>query len=137
MLRKFKELKLNYLLSYNPWLTEISDLFPCHTRWRMVILITKDDFWILMDIVIADLIHTDMVQWTSMMTSHVAMMVVQEKTWSYVKRTPSDDFIPFDIERYGCFHSCFDSLLIACAQTTIVCHQRSSLVPSMLVYYYW
>jgi len=38
---------------------------------------------------------------------------------------------------YGCFHSCFDSLMTACAQTTIVCHQRSFLVPSMLVSYYW
>ncbi len=38
---------------------------------------------------------------------------------------------------YGCFHSCFDSVMTACAQTTIVCHQRSFLVPLMLVSYYW
>jgi len=39
---------------------------------------------------------------------------------------------------YMCFHSCFDSLMTACAQTTIVCHhQRSFLVPLMFVSYSW
>ncbi len=35
-----------------------------------------------------------------------------------------------------CFHSHFDSFLIACAYTTIACHQQSSLVPSMLISHY-
>jgi hypothetical protein len=43
-----------------------------------------------------------MVQWTSMMTTHVVMMATQEKAQSYVERAPSNDFIPFDIETYGC-----------------------------------
>jgi hypothetical protein len=42
-------------------------------------------------------------------------MVAKEKTQSYAKQTPSDDFIPLAIEIYGCFHSHFDSLLIICA----------------------
>jgi hypothetical protein len=81
----------------------------------MDILITRDSFWTLMDIIIDDLTHTDMVQQISMMTTHVAMMVTQEKTQSYVKQTLGDDFIPLAIETYGCFHSCFDSFLTTCA----------------------
>jgi hypothetical protein len=50
-------------------------------------------------------------------------MVIQEKTQSYVEQTPNIDFILLVIETYGCFHSHFDSLLIACAQTIIACHQ--------------
>jgi hypothetical protein len=46
----------------------------------MDILITKDGLRALMDIVIVDLTHTNMVQRTSMTTTHVAMMDVQEKT---------------------------------------------------------
>jgi hypothetical protein len=42
-------------------------------------------------------------------------MVAQEKTQSYVKQTLGDDFIPFAIETYGCFHFHFDSFFIACA----------------------
>jgi hypothetical protein len=61
-----------------------------------------------MDIVIVDLILIDMLQQTSMMTTHAMMMAAQKKTRSYGKRTPSDDFIPFSIETYGCLHSCFD-----------------------------
>jgi hypothetical protein len=45
--------------------------------------------------------------------------------------------IPLVIEMYGCFHFHFDSLLIACAQTIIARHQRSSLVPSMFICHYW
>jgi hypothetical protein len=40
-------------------------------------------------------------------------MVAQEKTQSYVKQTLGDDFIPFAIETYGCFHFHFDSFFIA------------------------
>jgi len=41
----------------------------------MDILVTKDNFQTLMDIVIADLTHIDMVQRTLMAIEHVAMMV--------------------------------------------------------------
>jgi hypothetical protein len=57
-----------------------------------------------------------------MMITHVVMMVVEEKTWSYVEQTLGDDFIPLDIETYGCLHSCFDSIFIACAKTIIAHH---------------
>jgi hypothetical protein len=49
-------------------------------------------------------------------------MAVQKNTWSYAEQTLSDDFIPFTIEAYGYFHPHFDSFLVACAQTIIVCH---------------
>jgi hypothetical protein len=71
-----------------------------------------------------------------MMTTHAMMMVVQEKTQSYVERALGDDFIPLTIETYGCFHFCFGSFLTTCTHTTITHHHWSSLVPSMLVYYY-
>jgi hypothetical protein len=62
------------------------------------------------------------------MTTHVVMMVVQEKTRSYVEQAQGDDFIPFVIETYGCFHSCFDSFLTTCVNTTIAHHHQFSLV---------
>jgi hypothetical protein len=71
-----------------------------------------------------------------MMTTHAMMIVVQEKTRSYIEQTPSDDFIPLVLETYGCFHFHFDSFFTVYVQTTIACRQRSSLVPSMLVSYY-
>jgi hypothetical protein len=40
-------------------------------------------------------------------------MVAQEKTQSYVEQMLGDDFIPFAIETYGCFHFHFDSFFIA------------------------
>jgi len=52
------------------------------------------------------------------------------------ERTLDNDFIPLVIETYRCCHSHFDSFFIACAQTTIACHQWSFLVPSMFVFYY-
>jgi hypothetical protein len=55
---------------------EVSHLFPHHTRWRVDFFITRDNFWTLMDIVIADPTHTNMVQWTSTITTHVTMMIV-------------------------------------------------------------
>jgi len=79
------------------------------------ILITKDGFQTLMDIVIVDLIRRNMVLQTSTTITHAMMMVVQKKTRSYVDRTPNDDFIPLVIETYGCFHFHFDSFLTACA----------------------
>jgi hypothetical protein len=53
---------------------EVSHLFPCHIRWQVDILIIRNGFHTLMDIVIVDPIHTDMVQWTLMIITHVAMM---------------------------------------------------------------
>jgi len=94
---------------------EVSHLFFRYTQWWMDILITKDGFWTLMDVIIANSIRTNMLQWTLMMITYVAMMAIQEKTWSYTKWAPCDDFIPLAIETYGCLHSCFDLFLIACA----------------------
>jgi len=79
---------------------EVSHLLLHHTQRQVDIFIMKDGFWTLMDIVIADLIHINMMQWTLMTTTQVMMMVVQEKTWWYVKQTLGDDFIPFVIETY-------------------------------------
>jgi hypothetical protein len=88
-----------------------------------------------MDIVIANPIHTDMVQQTLMTTTHATMVVIREKTRSYVEWALDNDFILVDIETYGCFHFRFDSFLTTCAQTIIIHRQWSSLVLSMLVSY--
>jgi hypothetical protein len=70
------------------------------------------------------------------MTTHATMMTHQEKTRSYNEQALGNDLIPITIETYGCFHFPFDSFFIACAQTTITHHQRSSLVLFMLLSYY-
>jgi len=57
-----------------------------------------------------------------MTTTHIVTMVAQEKTQSYAEQILGDDFIPLVIETYGCFHSCFDSFFITCAQTIVACH---------------
>jgi len=116
---------------------EVSHLFLHHTWQQVDILIFINDFQTLMDIIIANPIHTDMVQQTSTTTAHVAIMVVQEKTWSYAEHTLRNDFNPLAIEMYECYHYCFNSLLTNCAQTIIICHQQSSLIPLILISYYW
>ncbi len=68
-----------------------------------------------MDIVIANPTHTNMVQQTLTTTTYVAMMDAYEKTWSYNELPLADDFIPFAIKIYECFHSHVDSFFIACA----------------------
>jgi hypothetical protein len=103
----------------------------------MDILINRNNFQTLMDVIIVNLICINMVQWTLTMTTFTTMMVAQEKTWSCIERTLGNDFIPLAIETYGCLHFCFDSFFTTCAHTSIAHHQRFSLIPSMLVSYYW
>jgi hypothetical protein len=79
------------------------------------ILIIKDDFKSLMDVIIANLTRTEMVQKTLMMITHVVMMAIREKPRSYNERALGDDFIPLIIETHECFHFRFDSFFIACA----------------------
>jgi hypothetical protein len=59
---------------------EVSHLFPHHTQHQMDILITKDSLWTLINVVIIDPTHTNMVQRTSMTIAHVMMMTTQEET---------------------------------------------------------
>jgi hypothetical protein len=70
------------------------------------------------------------------MTTHVAMLLVQEKTQSYIEQTLGNDVILLVIETYGCLRFHFDSFFTACAQTIITHHQWFPLVPSMLVFNY-
>jgi len=115
---------------------EVSHLFPHHIQQQVDILITRYGFWTLMDVIIVDPTCINMVQWTLTMITHATLMDAEEKTWSYVKRTLSKDFIPLAIETYGCFHFHFNSFLITCAQNTIVRHQWSYLNPSMFISHY-
>ncbi len=63
----------------------------------MDIFITRYGFQTLMDIVIIDPTHTDMMQWILMTITHVVMMIVMKKIQSYTKQAPGDDFIPLVI----------------------------------------
>jgi hypothetical protein len=60
----------------------------------------------------------------------------KDKTQSYTKQTPGDDFIPLAIEIYGCFHLCFDSFFISCLHANIACYQETCLIPSMFISHY-
>jgi hypothetical protein len=71
--------------------------------------------------VIANPTHIDMVQWTSTMTTHVAMVLAHEKTQSYTDWTLSNDFIAYAIETYGCLHSHFYSFSITYMCTDHYC----------------
>jgi hypothetical protein len=63
----------------------VSHLFPCHT-WRQVdIVITKDNFWTLANIVIGNLTHINSMQRVLTMTTHVMTIVAQDKERSYTK----------------------------------------------------
>jgi hypothetical protein len=66
------------------------------------IVITKNGFWTLMDVVIVDSTRTNMVQRT-LTTTHAKMMAVQEKTQSYVERTLNDTFTPLLLRCMGVF----------------------------------
>jgi hypothetical protein len=90
---------------------EVSHLFSCHIQQQVDILIIRNGFRTLLDVIIVDMTHLNMVQQTSMTITHAMVMVVLEKSRTYAKRTLGDDFIPFAIEMYGCLHFCFDSFL--------------------------
>jgi hypothetical protein len=83
---------------------EVFHFFPHDTQRWVDIIITKDNFRTLMDVVIANLTHTNLVQHASTMIMHVTIVIVQDKTQSYTKRVPRNDFIPLTIETYNCFH---------------------------------
>jgi hypothetical protein len=65
------------------------------------------------------------------MTTHASTIITLDKTWSYVKHTLKNNFIPLAIDIYGCLHYHFNSFLTTWAKATIAHHQRSSLIPRM------
>jgi len=75
------------------------------------------------NIVIVDLTRTDLVQCASMMIVHATIVTTQDKTWSYTKWMPRNDFIPLAIET-------------SFIHASIAHHKQTSLVPSMLISYY-
>jgi RNA:NAD 2'-phosphotransferase (TPT1/KptA family) len=60
----------------------LSHLFLRHTQQQVDILITKNGFHTLKDLVIADPTHTDVVQRKSMKIAHASTMATQKKTRS-------------------------------------------------------
>jgi hypothetical protein len=115
---------------------EVSHFFSCPTQKQMDIVIARYKLWTLVNIIIVDLTHTNLVQWASTTTTHATIIIAQDKAQSYIEWAPRNDFIPLAIETYGCFHPHFDSFLSSCVHANITCHQQTSLVPSMFIYYY-
>ncbi len=115
---------------------EVSHLFLCHTWGQVDIVITKDGFWTLVDIVIADLTRTNLVQCALTTTTHATTIVPQNKAPSYIEWTLKDDFIPLAIKTYGSFHPHFDFFFISYVHANIAHHQWTSLVPLMFIFYY-
>jgi hypothetical protein len=68
-----------------------------------------------MNVVVANLIHMDMVQYASSATTHATTITFQEKAQLHVELILGDDFILLAMKSYSCFHSCFDSFLTPCA----------------------
>jgi hypothetical protein len=115
---------------------KVSHLFPHHT-WRWVdIVIAKDNFQTLANVVIVDLICIDLVQHAMTTITHGTIVVVQDKSWPYIDRMLGIDFIPLVIGTYSCLHHCIDSSLNFGVHVSITCHQQTSLVPSMFISYY-
>ncbi len=113
---------------------EVSHFFPHHTRRWMDIVITRNNFQTLANIIIINLTCTNLAQRASMMTAHVIIVATQDKAQSYTPQVPGDDFIPLAIETYDCLHPRFDSFFTSCLHANIACHQQTSLVPSMLIF---
>jgi hypothetical protein len=88
----------------------------------MDIVITRDNFQTLANIIIVDLIHPYLVQCASM-TTHAVTIVVHDKAQFHIEQALRDDFIPLAIETYSCLYPCFNSFLISCAHACIARHQ--------------
>jgi hypothetical protein len=114
---------------------QVSHLFPHHTQRRVDIVIIRNNFCTLADIVIVDMTCTNLVYRVSTTTTHVATVAAQDKAQSCIEQALGDDFIPLAIETYSCFHPRFDSFLIFCVHAYITRHQHTSLVLLMLIYH--
>jgi len=64
---------------------KVSHLFPPHTQRRIDIVITRNRFRTLVDVVIVDLTHINLVQQASMTTTHRATVATQNKKWPYTE----------------------------------------------------
>jgi hypothetical protein len=112
---------------------KVFHLFPCQTWKQIDIVITKDNFWTLTNVIIANLTHTDLVQCALTTLAHATIVAVQNKARSYTEWTLGDDFIPLTIETYDCFHPHFDSFFTSCVHACIAHHQQTSLIPSIFI----
>jgi len=102
--------------------TKVFHFFPCYTWKRTNIVITRNNFQTLTNIVIANPTHTNLVQHNSITTAHAGTVATQDKARSYTEWTPRNDFIPLAMETYNCFHFCFDSFLTSCVHACRTCH---------------
>jgi len=59
-----------------------------------------------MNVVIANLIHTNMVQYASSTTTHVTTITIPKKAQLYAEFILGNDFIPLAMKSYSCFHFC-------------------------------
>jgi hypothetical protein len=76
----------------------------------------------LVNVIIINSTHTNLIQHALTMTEHVTIVVVQKKAQSYTKARAKRWFIPFVIKTYGCLHPHFDSFLTSCVHANIAHH---------------
>ncbi len=63
---------------------EVSHLFPCHKQKQVDIVITRNDFWTLANVVIVALTCTDLVQHALLIIAHAITIAVQNKIQFYI-----------------------------------------------------
>ncbi len=88
----------------------------------MDIVIIRDNFQTLANVVITNLIRSNLVQYAWTTIAHATIVVIQDKARACTKQTLGDDFIPLTIETYVCFHVHFDSSLTSCVHACITRH---------------
>jgi len=72
-------------------------LYLRHTETWVDIVIIRDDFWTVVDIVIVDSIRTDLVWFALMMIMHATIFGTKNKPWYYIKQVLRNDFISLAI----------------------------------------
>jgi hypothetical protein len=102
----------------------------------MDIVITKNSFRTLTDVVVVNPTRINLVQHVSTMTMHAVIVTLQNKAQSYIEQVLGDDFIPLAIKTYSCFHLHFHSFLNSYVNACITHHEQTSLVPLMLISHY-
>jgi hypothetical protein len=59
-------------------------------HWQINIVLTKDGYWTLANVVIADPTHVDLFSWSCTIRRFVVSNAIQAKEWSYRNQHPID-----------------------------------------------
>jgi hypothetical protein len=78
-------------------------MFNFAHRWVNIVL-TKDGYWILANVVIVDPTHADLFPQSCTTQRFVASNAIQAKERSYCNQHPTNQFLPLVIEVFECVH---------------------------------